>query len=238
MTNYEKGFLAKCAEYGVDGRRLLKLADRSTYMVNYRPDAIYGALLGGAAGAITGKKGNRLKRALIGSLLGGSAGVGARYLLSGKTIRDFSKYKDEVNKNLYDQSTPVKDERVGFAADFTASGKKSRDAWARVLKDIVDKKALVDVSNKLDDGSHAIVTAGNEPWRKNQQQREQLQAEQWKMQAEATKAWGEALKKVMGDKAFSERFPDGVNGVILPNGVDREAVMALMPEQFKNIWGE
>lgn len=76
MTRYEQGFLTKCAEYGVDGRRLLKRAQDARAMAI---GGGAGALLGAGVGALTSRK-HRLRNALIGALLGGGAGVaGGRY---------------------------------------------------------------------------------------------------------------------------------------------------------------
>lgn len=76
MTAYEQGFLTKCAEYGVDGRLLLKQAQAKWNRTGL------GGAIGGTAGAIygavTSKKRNlraALKNALKYGLIGG--GIGA-----------------------------------------------------------------------------------------------------------------------------------------------------------------
>lgn len=73
MTAYEQGFITKCAEYGVDGRRLLKQA---RYGFNENLAGIgLGALGGGVIGALSDRK-HRLRNAIIGTLLGAGAGYG------------------------------------------------------------------------------------------------------------------------------------------------------------------
>jgi len=97
MTRYEQGFMRKCAEYGVDGRGLLKqalLGVNKFTLANYGPEVAAGALLGGGIGALTSKK-KRVRNALIGAIAGGAAGGGVRYAISGGDISRGNKlYKD------------------------------------------------------------------------------------------------------------------------------------------------
>lgn len=110
MTRYEKGFIEKCAEYGVDGVALLKQAALSQDELkelgqyrgltgdnmdvrykDYKRKKRWMKLAPAIAGAITGglRGGNNRgvlqggKGALIGSLLGGAGGYGAGAIASG-----------------------------------------------------------------------------------------------------------------------------------------------------------
>jgi len=73
MTSYEQGFMNKCAEYGIDGKAILKAAQVNIDS-NTAIGAGAGALLGGGLGALTSRQ-HRLRNALILALLGGGAGA-------------------------------------------------------------------------------------------------------------------------------------------------------------------
>ena len=87
MTSYEKGFLTKCAEYGIDGRKLLEkraldTANLSKALSGVNPylySILGGSLLGGLAGGVFSDKKSKLKNAILGALLGGAAGGGVHY---------------------------------------------------------------------------------------------------------------------------------------------------------------
>lgn len=76
MTSYEKGFITKCAEYGIDGRQLLeKIAfDKSAIidlLKKYGPSAFSGAILFGLPAAIMSKKEDKLTNGVLSTILGG-----------------------------------------------------------------------------------------------------------------------------------------------------------------------
>ena len=107
MTEYEHGFLTKCAEYGIDGRLLLKAAYNNGSggrgLSSYDPRLIGGlggAALGGLAGALIDRK-KRWRGALIGALGGGAAGFGLgaqhRYLQNKSQLDAQSRAEMERN---------------------------------------------------------------------------------------------------------------------------------------------
>ena len=96
MTRYEQGFLTKCAEYGIDGRELLKQAYDPNKYTKRRENLVKGiySLVGGAGGAaigsvIGGKKGRFLKQ-VLGTLGGGAAGYGVGAARNG--VREYFGY--------------------------------------------------------------------------------------------------------------------------------------------------
>jgi len=64
MTRYEKGFIEKCAEYGVDGRALLKQASEDSILKNTVNATAIGAL--GGAGTMAAYKAPELVKSLRG----------------------------------------------------------------------------------------------------------------------------------------------------------------------------
>ena len=92
MTRYEKGFIEKCAEYGIDGVSLLKKAEPTSLgkayaeiANNVRDNNILAILTGGLGGAAIGDiqsiddRKKRLKNIITGALVGaGGAYIGTR----------------------------------------------------------------------------------------------------------------------------------------------------------------
>ena len=87
MTSYEKGFLTKCAEYGIDGRQLLEkraldTANLSKALSGVNPylySVLGGSLLGGLAGGVFSDKKQKLKNAILGAIGGAALGGGIHY---------------------------------------------------------------------------------------------------------------------------------------------------------------
>ena len=89
MNRYEQGFLTKCAEYGIDGRELLKHAYEEGKYTRRRGNVVKavtslgGAAAGTAIGALIGGKKGRLLRKTLGALGGGAVGYGAGAVSNG-----------------------------------------------------------------------------------------------------------------------------------------------------------
>ena len=105
MNRYKKGFLTKCAEYGIDGRKLLEkraldTANLSKALSGVNPylySVLGGSLLGGFTGGVFSKKKNRLRNAILGALLGGAAGGGMHYGLGKLWDKKNSQIRSEVD---------------------------------------------------------------------------------------------------------------------------------------------
>lgn len=111
MTTYEQGFIEKCAEFGIDGKELLKAAQASVVgggadaagplagaAGGAQPTIDFGKLLkmlgsnalghlgmgaiGAGAGALAGDEGSRGRSALFGGMIAPGAAVLARLLAS------------------------------------------------------------------------------------------------------------------------------------------------------------
>ena len=139
MNRYEKGFLTKCAEYGIDGRKLLEKRALDTANLYkalsganpYLYSVLGGSLLGGLTGGVFSKKKNRLRNAILGALLGGAAGGGMHYGLGKLWNKKNSQLRSEVDNYRESQEkalqTKYKNQKQQFRQSVNEELKQKRD---------------------------------------------------------------------------------------------------------------